>query len=298
MSAPERKVQLFRQIIGALPVAAALNVFVGERAWLLVNPKFVALFGLTEEDIAKSDDWWQSAFPDGSERAHIEAEWNVRHAQPLDPDHPAVSMEAQMSSRGGATHVVEIFFSHLRGASLVAFVDISKRKRAEAILRQNQLHLDLALHAAKAGTWELDLTTLIQTFGQSYDAMLGYAEGEVPRERHEWLKLIHPDDLPNLEAANRMLMALEKYYRESEFRVRAKDGAWRWILSRCRVSALDESGRPVRLLGVDTDITARKYAELALQSERDRSQRYLDIAGLIIVALNPDETVALLNRKG
>ncbi|HUI17129.1 MAG TPA: PAS domain S-box protein [Alphaproteobacteria bacterium] len=298
MSAPERKVQLFRQIIGALPVAAALSVVVGERARLLVNPKFVTLFGLTEEDIAGSDAWCQSAFPDGGERARIEAEWNSRHAHPLDSERPAVSMEAQMSARSGTPLFVEIFFSHLRGASLVAFVDISERKRAEAVLRRNQLHLDLALQAAKAGTWELDLSTLMQSFGQSYDAMLGYAEGEVPRARHEWLKLVHPDDLPNLEAADRMLLALENDYRESEFRIRAKDGAWRWILSRCRVAASDEGGRPMRLLGVDTDITARKYAELALQSERDRSQRYLDIAGLMIVALNPDGTVALLNRKG
>ena len=298
MSAPERKVQLFRQIIGALPAAAALSLVIGERARLLVNPRFVALFGLAEEDIAQDDEWWQSAFPDGSERARIEAEWNLRHAHPLDSERPAVSMEAQMSTRSGTTLFVEIFFSHLRGASLVAFVDISQRKRAEAILRRNQLHLDLALQAAKAGTWELDLPTQMQTFGQSYDSMLGYAEGEVPRARHEWLKLVHPDDLPSLEAANRMLLARENDYRESEFRIRAKDGAWRWILSRCRIAASDESGRPVRLLGVDTDITARKYVELALQSERDRSQRYLDIAGLLIVALNPDGTVALLNRKG
>ena len=95
-----------------------------------------------------------------------------------------------------------------------------------------------------------------------------------------------------------MLPPNDQTSREFEFRIRAKDGSWRWILSQFRAAAFDTLGRPTRLLGIDIDTTARKQAELALRQARQRAQQYLDIAGVIIVVLNADHTVALLNRKG
>ena len=62
--------------------------------------------------------------------------------------------------------------------------------------------------------------------------------------------------------------------------------------------AFDNLGRPTRLLGIDLDTTSRKQNELALRQARERAQRYLDIAGVIIVVLDADHRVTLLNRKG
>src|SRR5206468_9688128 len=75
-------------------------------------------------------------------------------------------------------------------------------------------------------------------------------------------------------------------------------GHWRWFLSHFRAVEFDGFGRPTRLLGVDIDITSRKQAELELRLARDRAQLYLDIAGVIVVVLNVDHSIALLNRKG
>ena len=54
----------------------------------------------------------------------------------------------------------------------------------------------------------------------------------------------------------------------------------------------------VGAFGAILDITERKQAEQQVQAERDRAQRYLDLAGTIIVAINADEKVILINRKG
>jgi len=61
---------------------------------------------------------------------------------------------------------------------------------------------------------------------------------------------------------------------------------------------LDESGNVVQMIEYAFDITERMLAEQKLKSEKDKAQKYLDIAGVIIVALNADQTVQLINQKG
>lgn len=60
----------------------------------------------------------------------------------------------------------------------------------------------------------------------------------------------------------------------------------------------DANGKIIAGVEVVHDITSRKNIEEQLRAERDRAQRYLDIAGVMIVVLNADETVALINDKG
>ncbi len=175
--------------------------------------------------------------------------------------------------------------------------DITEQKRVEAALQDYQARLDLALQTAKAAYWELDLASSTHALSPNYYAMLGYSEDEAPRSRDAWLALLHPDDVGRL-GDHQMLPPNDRVGHEFEFRIRAKDGSWRWILSHFRAVAFDTLGRPARLLGIDIDTTARKQSELALRQARQRAQQYLDIAGVIIVVLDADHKVALLNRKG
>jgi PAS domain S-box-containing protein len=82
-----------------------------------------------------------------------------------------------------------------------------------------------------------------------------------------------------------------------EMRNRKKDGELFWEL--VSISPITNQDSTVtHYVAVKEDITIRKQAEAALRAERDRAQRYLDIAGVIIVALNADGAVTLLNRRG
>ena len=64
----------------------------------------------------------------------------------------------------------------------------------------------------------------------------------------------------------------------------------------CSVRAIQYAGRPA-LLGVVRDISGRKRAQKAIQRERDRLQQYLDVMNSMLVALTPDMTITLVNRK-
>jgi PAS domain S-box-containing protein len=60
----------------------------------------------------------------------------------------------------------------------------------------------------------------------------------------------------------------------------------------------DQNDEITGITGVVTDITERKEAEEALRAERDRAQKYLDVAEVIIVAINAKGQVTLINPKG
>ncbi|HZT20913.1 MAG TPA: PAS domain S-box protein, partial [Dongiaceae bacterium] len=167
----------------------------------------------------------------------------------------------------------------------------------ENALRARQLQLDLALRTAKAAYWEYDPADRTHQLVPNYYAMLGYSEAGAPRGRSEWLQLVHPDDIAVIEAAQALGPHDDADHRY-EFRIRAADGSWRWLLSSFRAVDFDPQGRPLRLLGIDTDITESKEAELALQRERDRAQTYLDVAGVIMTVLDAEHRITLLNRKG
>jgi PAS domain-containing protein len=53
-----------------------------------------------------------------------------------------------------------------------------------------------------------------------------------------------------------------------------------------------------KIESLEKELDKRKQNEKALQEERDRAQRYLEIAGVILAVLNPDQTLQLINRKG
>ncbi len=175
--------------------------------------------------------------------------------------------------------------------------DITEQRQTELALLEYQSRLDLTLHAAKAAYWELDVRSGTHKLMDNYYSILGYTLEESPRTRQAWIDLIHPGDVDQIQA-HQSLPPFDDRDHEYEFRIKAKDGSWRWMQSRFRVTAFDEFGHPTRLQGIDSDITARKDAEVAVQIERNRARLYLDVAGAILVVLDIESRVVLLNRRG
>lgn len=127
----------------------------------------------------------------------------------------------------------------------------------------------LALQTASFGVWDLDVRAGTVHYSAEWKASLGYPDdGDAFNSTDVWRSRVHDDDLL------RMLGALDEHLEgdaptyEAEFRLRAADGSYRWVLSRGRVVARDEHGAPVRAVGTLTDLTDRREAE-RLRIERD-----------------------------
>ncbi len=138
--------------------------------------------------------------------------------------------------------------------------EISERKRIEAALRESQERYELAVRGANDGLWDWDLKSNRMYFSPRWKSILGYGEDEIGNQPEEWFNRIHPDDFEQVKLQiSAHLKGLTVHF-ESEHRIRDKNGAYRWVLSR-GLAYRDENNEVTRLAGSITDITDRKRGE-------------------------------------
>jgi PAS domain S-box-containing protein len=147
------------------------------------------------------------------------------------------------------------------------FWDVTAQKRVEEELRKSRERFELAVLGSQDGLWDWDLTTDEVYYSPRYKAMLGYEDHEFPNRREEWENRVHPDDLERVQNELRVHFKSRESLSWVEFRMRHKDGTYRWIRSRAFVLR-DPTGRVYRMAGSHEDITDRKQAEEELAHER------------------------------
>ena len=134
------------------------------------------------------------------------------------------------------------------------------------------------------------------------EELLGYPPHEWVDDPLLWDRILHPEDRERVLAEEQRTMAAEETF-ESEYRVVAKDGRVVWIWERDTIIR-DSDGIPICTQGVLVDVTELKQTQFALadsesmlREERDRAQRYLDIAATMITVLAEDGSVQLVNKR-
>lgn len=150
-----------------------------------------------------------------------------------------------------------------------SFRDITARCRAEESLRGSEERLRLALEAARQAWFDLDMTSGAVVVSAEYARMIGFKPGEFQTSLQNWLDHIHPDDRPAVERA--LAQAVESSGPEViEYRRRRGDGGWEWIRSIGEIVERDQNGKPLRMIGIHTDINDYKLAEAALKGSEER----------------------------
>jgi len=138
----------------------------------------------------------------------------------------------------------------------------AERQKVEQELRDVRERYELAVERANDGLWEWDLKSGRVAFSPRLKGMMGYRDASVARIE-DWKQLVHPDD------HEAVLMRLQNHlnastpFFEAEYRVRHRDGDFRWLHSR-GTAIRHASGKAYRLVMMDKDIHPRKELELAL----------------------------------
>jgi PAS domain S-box-containing protein len=162
--------------------------------------------------------------------------------------------------------------------------ELAERKRTEEVLRGSEERLRLALQAARMGTWDWNIQENQITWSSSMEALFRLPSGEFDGSYDQFVARLHPEDRERvLEAINTAFTTGANY--DIEFRVMHSKGRVRWALSQGKVF-YDATGQPIRMLGVDLDITERKQAEIereqifqlkqAALAESERANRIKD----------------------
>jgi PAS domain S-box-containing protein len=127
--------------------------------------------------------------------------------------------------------------------------------------------------------------------------MLGYSDGELPQAFESWEGLLHPEDKESASRyVNGFVRRLNSRDFEMQFRMRAKDGQYRWILSKGRVNERDLAGYPSVLLGTHVDITTQKNIEDALRKSEIFFRGYFNNAVIGNTIAGPDGLFLEVNK--
>jgi two-component system cell cycle sensor histidine kinase/response regulator CckA len=143
------------------------------------------------------------------------------------------------------------------------------------VKEQELARLHAVLRASKVALWDWNLRTNEVEYSDEWKRQIGCELDEVGTSLDEWQSRVHPDDLALMKQI--VPAFLEKPWPDysAEFRMRHKDGSWRWIL--CHADILhDEKGRAWRMLGSQIDITDKKNAERALAARESQLALFIE----------------------
>jgi PAS domain S-box-containing protein len=144
--------------------------------------------------------------------------------------------------------------------ALISSKDITGIKKAEDLLKVTEERWRFALEGGNQGVWDWNVQTGNVIFSDSCKKLYGYKPGDVKGRIEEWEAMIHPDDRAQMNRAiEEHLVSPDPYY-ESTYRVKAKEGNYKWVLGRGMLIR-DEEGKPLRMIGTHTDITRQVTAE-------------------------------------
>jgi diguanylate cyclase (GGDEF)-like protein/PAS domain S-box-containing protein len=142
--------------------------------------------------------------------------------------------------------------------------DITARKNAQTALRDSEARWKLVLESVGDGLWDLQVQTGLEYLSPSLLRMHGFDPTDTSLSVATPGDRIHPDDLVQmLQDRQAHLDGLTPTY-SSEHRIQCKDGSWKWVLSRGIVISRDAQGKALRMIGIHTDITKRKQAEVRI----------------------------------
>jgi len=170
--------------------------------------------------------------------------------------------------------------------------DITERKLSEESLRERSERLRLAQQVARVGTFEWNIQSGVNRWTPEIEAMYGLPPGGFAGTQQTWENLVHPED--RAEAMRQVSAAMDSGTFEGEWRVIWPDGTVHWLAGRAFVFK-DESGKPLRLIGVNIDVTERKRVEEELRGSQRKLAGVIGSAMDAIITVDGQQRVVLFN---
>ena len=173
--------------------------------------------------------------------------------------------------------------------------EVEERRKTEEALRTSEERYALAVQGSNDGIWDLDLVTGEAYHSSRWKRILGFEDDEIDDNFKEWESRLHPDD-------HQRVMETGKAYEEGripafevEYRLRHKDGSYRWVLTR-GACLRDSQGRPYRMAGSLTDITSRKLFDEERRRNEALFKAVLETLPVGVWILEKNGMIALSNE--
>jgi PAS domain S-box-containing protein len=165
-------------------------------------------------------------------------------------------------------------------------------------MRKDEGHYQLAIDAARLPVWEYDVASNTVTGNVYWHRTLGYelTEDEAEQRVETWLSDVHPDDVARFEHIFSGDAADDTGFYQTEFRIRTRSGAYKWLLERGRVVERDADGAPVKVVGISVDIDSRKRMEDALRESELRLRAVIEASPVPFCLNDEHGRITFLNQ--
>jgi PAS domain S-box-containing protein len=179
-------------------------------------------------------------------------------------------------------------------------LNISGQQQSQEILRENLQFVQQIAEALSDFLYVNDLIAGETLYvNRRLQEQLGYTDADVASMAGEWLaELLHPDDVSSL-ATYRQDLSNDRDRKNAaiEYRLRDKQGQWRWLRSRETIVGYTDRGLPAQLLGIAEEITERKQEEEALREREQRFSASFDHTFQFTGLLRTDGTLLEVNQS-
>ncbi|MDP3334404.1 MAG: PAS domain S-box protein [Methylococcaceae bacterium] len=145
--------------------------------------------------------------------------------------------------------------------------DITALKQVEQSLREGEERLRLAQSSAHVGIWDWDLSSGAVTWTAELEEIYGYPKGSFPGTYSAFSDRVYPNDLAEVERLRDEAVNAHQAF-DFDFRVQLPSGITRWVS--CKGGAIyNDTGKAIRVFGVNIDITKAKVAEQLLRQQSE-----------------------------
>lgn len=161
-------------------------------------------------------------------------------------------------------------------------------------LTEGEERLNFALHGSSAGIWDWRIDRSQTYYSPRWKSLLGFSPTEHFPHAEEWLKRVHPEDLPHVMSLLNAHLRGETESFESEHRLRCNDDRYIWVLER-GLAIRGADGHAYRMVGALTDISRRKEVEFALQISEEEYRSVVQGVTQIIFRADSAGCLSFLN---
>mgnify|MGYP005843146439 FL=1 len=176
---------------------------------------------------------------------------------------------------------------------VLVFRDQTEERRRMALLQETLEKYELTLQAAAMSAWDWNIPARRVMRDEQWFERRGLTGSDGREDSRTWSHTLHPEDRPRVLRRLREHMAGKTPYYEATYRVLKDDGSQTWILDRGKVIARDDAGKPVRMIGVETDITVQKVMEAHLRL----LTRAVEQSPLSVVITDPSGNIEYVNEQ-
>ena len=278
-----RQESQLRQMSTMLDMApASVTVHTKDGRFLYANRTSSSIHGLTHAEFMATS----LSQLDGEESAAL-----IEQRVAMLEREGEASFEVMHRRKDGSLFPLEVFTRYVDWESeqviLSVAVDITERKRHEEEIAESRQRLTLATSAADIGIWDWDIVSDQLTWDDQMFRLYGITERSTTYSVKVWETSVHPDDRAAAWDACQSAIRGEQDF-DTEFRIRWPDGTVRHIKADA-VVLRDKADRPIRMIGINHDITERKTAEEALRASEARFR--------ILAEHFPDGVLLLFNKE-